>query len=78
MNSHFFSFKFQLLLSLPIFLLSGSCNQKSKDDYAALARREQYTEVIEVRTTPAVKGRFAIELISNGRLHTVNKAPCNS
>jgi RND family efflux transporter MFP subunit len=72
LNYYFFILRF--ILYSPLLLLTSSCNQKSKDDYATLARREQYTEVIEVRTTPAVKGRFAIELISNGRLHAVNKA----
>ena len=51
-----------------------SCRQQVDDNAAALARREHYAEVIEVRTAPAVKGNFAMELITNGWLSAVSKA----
>jgi RND family efflux transporter MFP subunit len=60
----------------PIIILVAycSCNRQENGDGSSLARREHYAEVIEVRTVPAVKGNFARELISNGRLRAVTEA----
>ncbi len=51
-----------------------ACGRQNNDDDASLARREHYAEVIEVRTTPAIKDNFSREVITNGRLRAVNKA----
>ncbi len=64
-----------LKASFVVLLLTiGSCNQQDTGGEASLARREHYAEVIEVRTAPAIRGSFARELISNGRLRAVTEA----
>jgi multidrug efflux pump subunit AcrA (membrane-fusion protein) len=67
---------FPRLKALPIILLivNYSCKHQETGDGAELARRGHYAEIIEVRTAPAVKGNFARELISNGRLRAVTEA----
>ena len=63
-----------LLLSCASLLVIASCRQQDSDNTADLARREHYAEVIEVRTAPVLKGDFALELITNGRLRAVSMA----
>ncbi len=69
-----------ILLTIKVMLLAAclsaivSCRQQSGDDSTALARRAHYAELIEVSTTPAKKGNFSMELITNGRLSAINKA----
>jgi multidrug efflux pump subunit AcrA (membrane-fusion protein) len=74
MPDQFQIFSIRSLLLGASLLLSISCRQQNTDDNTELARREHYAEVIEVRTTPAIKGNFALELITNGRLQAVSKA----
>ena len=66
--------KIKFLLPALSLLIIVSCRQQDNDNAASLARREHYAEVIEVRTAPAIKGNFAMELITNGRLSAVSKA----
>ncbi len=71
----FFSFsRSPVVLMLIPLMAVVACSRQNNDDDASLARREHYAEVIEVKTTPAVRGSFSRELITNGRLRAVNTA----
>ncbi len=74
MSEHPILHKINVMLLAACLLTIVSCRQQGGDDSAALARREHYAELIEVRTAPAIKGSFAVELITNGRLRAVSKA----
>jgi RND family efflux transporter MFP subunit len=65
--------QFRIFL-IALLAASFSCNQQDTDEKAQHARREHYAEAIEVRTAPAIRGSFARELISNGRLMAVTEA----
>lgn len=62
------------VLTVIILMTALSCGGQNENDAASLARREHYAEVIEVRTSPVVRGSFARELITNGRLRAVTEA----
>ncbi|TVR68708.1 MAG: efflux RND transporter periplasmic adaptor subunit [Marinilabiliales bacterium] len=57
-----------------ILMTVVACGVQNDNEAASLARREHYAEVIEVRTAPVVRGSFARELITNGRLRAVTEA----
>ena len=70
----FLNTRIRFLLPVASLLFISSCRQQNADNNTELARREHYAEVIEVRTAPVLKGDFALELITNGRLRAVSMA----